>query len=90
MNTTQRTGIMQRRQVVQQELMHELRSEVGLLTSKMEKVIHTLEWVRIESLLVRRGGDADGQILTGMLANAFVSKAALDCHLRHKQLIFCN
>ena len=48
MNPTQRGLIMQRRGVVQRELMPELRSEIGPLTSKPEKVIHTLEWVRIE------------------------------------------
>jgi hypothetical protein len=48
MNTTQRTGIMQRWQVVEHEMMPELRSELGLLTPKLEKMVHTLEWVRIE------------------------------------------
>ena len=57
MNTTQRTTLMQRWTVVQQELMPELRADVGALTPKLEKLIHTLEWVRIERLsapLVRR------------------------------------
>ena len=31
--------------------MPELRSEVGLLAPKLEKVIHTLEWVRIEEFI---------------------------------------
>ena len=48
MNITQRGLIMQRWGVDQRELMPELRSEIGPLTSKPEKVIHTLEWVRIE------------------------------------------
>nr|MBA2658155.1 IS5/IS1182 family transposase [Nitrosospira sp.] len=39
---------MQRWTVVQHELMPELRSDVGALTPKLEKLIHTLEWVRIE------------------------------------------
>jgi hypothetical protein len=51
MNTTQRSGIMQRWQVVQHELMPELRSEVGSLTPKLEKMVHTLEWVRIEEFI---------------------------------------
>lgn len=46
--TTQRNGIMQRWQVVQHELIPELRLEVGSLTPKLEKGVHTLEWVRIE------------------------------------------
>jgi hypothetical protein len=52
-NTTRRDLIMQRWNatrwnVVQHELLPELRNEVGTLTPKLEKVIHTLEWVRIE------------------------------------------
>ncbi len=47
MDITQRDLIMQRWGVVQRELMPELRSEIGPLTSKPEKVIHTLKWVRI-------------------------------------------
>ena len=43
MNTTQRGLMMQRRGVVQRELMPELRSEIEALTLKPEKVIHTLE-----------------------------------------------
>jgi hypothetical protein len=39
---------MQRWQVVEHEMMPELRSELGLLTPKLEKMVHTLEWVRIE------------------------------------------
>ena len=31
--------------------MPELRAEMGPLTSKLEKVIHTLEWVRIEEFV---------------------------------------
>lgn len=29
----------------------ELRNEVGVLTPKLEKVIHTLEWVRVEEFV---------------------------------------
>ena len=52
MNTTQRSGIMQRWFVIQHELMPELRNEVGALTPKLEHVIRTLEWVRIEEFVV--------------------------------------
>ena len=52
MNTTQRSGIMQRWFVIQHELMPELRNEVAALTPKLEHVIHTLEWVRIEKFVV--------------------------------------
>jgi hypothetical protein len=42
---------MQRWRVVQQELTPGLRDEVGALTPKLEKVVHTLEWVRIEEFI---------------------------------------
>ena len=78
MNTTQRTTLMQRWTVAQQELMPELRAEVGALTPKLEKLIHTLEWVRIEELV---GSTWIGVGLPphdrGALANAFVAKAVL-------------
>ncbi len=48
MNTTQPQPIMQRWHAVQHELLAELKAPVGLLTPKLEKVIHALEWVRIE------------------------------------------
>ena len=48
MNTTQREQIMQRWNVIQRELLPELHNEVGPLTPKLETVIYTLEWVRIE------------------------------------------
>jgi hypothetical protein len=52
MNTTQRNGIMQRCwRIVQEELMPELRNEVGALTPKLVQVVHTLEWVRIEGFV---------------------------------------
>lgn len=51
MDTTRRDLIMQRWNVIQHELLPELRGEVGTLTPKLEKVIHTLEWVRIEEFV---------------------------------------
>lgn len=78
MNTTQRTGIMQRWQVVQHELMPELRTEVGALTPKLEKVVHTLEWVRIEEFTGSTWrGYGRPEHDRGMLASAFVAKAVL-------------
>jgi hypothetical protein len=69
---------MQRWWVVQQELMPELRSEVGPLTPRLEKVIHTLEWVRIEEFVESSwcgvGRPPHDQ---GALASAFVAKAVL-------------
>jgi hypothetical protein len=45
MNATQRTVIMQRWNVMQHNLIPELKEEVGVLMPKLEKVIHTLDWV---------------------------------------------
>ena len=52
MNTTNRDLIMQRWNVIQNELLPELKQTVGALTPKLEKVIHLLEWVRIEEFVV--------------------------------------
>ena len=41
--------------------MPELRSKIGALTPKLEQVIHTLEWVLIESLSNLHGADAGVQ-----------------------------
>ena len=48
MDTKSSDLIMQRWNVVQYELMPELRHDVGTLTPKLEKVIHVMEWVRVE------------------------------------------
>ena len=57
MNTTQRNGIMQRWTIIQHELMPELRNEVGALTPKLVKLVHTLEWVRIEEFVSSSWGN---------------------------------
>lgn len=78
MNTTQRTGIMQRWRIVQEELIPELRNEIGALTPKLTQVIHTLEWVRIETFVSTLWGySGRPEYDRGMLANAFVAKAVL-------------
>ena len=78
MNTTQRVGILQRWRVVQHELMPELRQEIGPLTPRLEKLIHTLEWVRIEEFVESTwNGKGRPQHDRGALANAFVAKALL-------------
>lgn len=62
---------MQRWQVVQHELMPELRSEVGSLTPKLEKMVHTLEWVRIEEFI---GSTCRG---CGIPVSALLSSASM-------------
>lgn len=69
---------MQRWNVVQHELIPELKSQVGALTPKLEKVIHTLEWARIEEFVTASWrGNGRPPHDRGMLANAFVAKAVL-------------
>ena len=78
MNTTQRTGIMQRWQVLQYDLLPELKNEVGVLTPKLEQVIHTLEWVRIDEFVVSSWcGNGRPPHDRAALASAFVAKAVL-------------
>jgi hypothetical protein len=78
MNTTQRNGIMQRWRVMQHELLPELRSEVGALTPKLEKVIHTLEWIRIDEFVrLTWSGIGRPPHDRAALASAFVAKAVL-------------
>lgn len=78
MNATQPDLIMQRWNVVQHELVPMLIDEMGALTPKLEKVIYTLEWVRIEEFT---GSSWQGigrpPCERAWLANAFVAKAVL-------------
>jgi hypothetical protein len=78
MNTTRRNLILQRWNVIQHDLMPELRSELGALTPKLEKVIHTLEWVRIEEFVASSWcGEGRPPHERAWLANAFVAKSVL-------------
>jgi hypothetical protein len=64
--------------MVQHELMPALRNEMGVVTPKLEQVIHTLEWVRIEEVVCSTWrGCGRPEHDRGMLANAFVAKAVL-------------
>jgi len=78
MDTTRRDLIMQRWNVIQHDLLPELRHELGTLTPKLEKVIHTLEWVRIEEFVTSSWcGDGRPPHERAWLANAFVAKSVL-------------
>jgi hypothetical protein len=78
MDATRRELLMQRWNVLQHDLIPELNNELGALTPKLEKVIHTLEWVRIEEFV-----ESSWQGLgrppheRAWLANAFVAKTVL-------------
>ena len=78
MNATQRETILQRWNVVQHELMPQLRAELDALTPRLERVIHTLEWVRVEEF-TESSSDEIGRPPheRAWLANAFVAKAVL-------------
>ena len=78
MNTTQRTGMMQRWHVLQYDLLPELKNEVGVLTPKLEQVIDTLKWVRIDEFVVSSWcGNGRPPHDRAALASAFVAKAVL-------------
>jgi hypothetical protein len=78
MKFTQRAVLMQRWQVIQHDLIPDLQAQCGSLTPKLEKLIHTLEWVRIEEWVrVSWCGIGRPPHDRGMLANAFVAKAVL-------------
>ena len=78
MNATRRDLIMQRWNVIQHDLLPELRNELGTLTPKLEKVIHTLEWVRIEEFVASSWcGEGRPPHERSWLANAFVAKSVL-------------
>ena len=77
MDTTQRAGLMQRWHVIQAELIPDLGREVAGLTPRLEKLIHILEWVRIEAFVPGWIGVGRPPKDRGALANAFVAKAVL-------------
>lgn len=78
MDATRRDLILQRWNVVQHELMPELRYECGALTPKLEKLVHILDWVRIEEWTQAWLGIGRKPHDRGALANAFVAKAVLN------------
>jgi hypothetical protein len=78
MNATRPDLIMQRWNVIQHELLPELRKDVGTLTPKLEKVIYVLEWVRIEEFTESSWcGVGRPPHERAWLANAFVAKTVL-------------
>lgn len=78
MDVTGRELIMQRWNVIQHELLPELKNDVGALTPKLEKLIHVLEWVRIEEFTQSTWcGVGRPPHERAWLANGFVAKAVL-------------
>ena len=78
MNAIQPDLIMQRWNVIQHELLPVLRNDIGELTPKLKRVIHILEWVRIETFTQESwNGVGRPPHERAWLANAFVAKAVL-------------
>lgn len=78
MNATRPNQIMQRWNVIQHELLPQLHSEAGVMTPKLEQVVHILDWVRIEEF-VPSSWQNEGRPPheRSWLANAFVAKSVL-------------
>lgn len=77
MDAIRRELLMQRWNLVQHELLPELKFETTL-TPKLEHLIHILEWVRVEDFThASQCGVGRPRFERGWLANAFVAKAVL-------------
>lgn len=71
--------IMARWNVVQHELIPELGVRCGELTPKLEKLIHVLDWVRVEEFVDSSWcGIGRPPVERAWLANAFVAKTVLN------------
>ena len=77
MNTTQRASLLQRWSMIQEELIPGLGREIEGLTPKLTKLIHTLEWARIEDFVPAWRGIGRPPADRSALANGFVAKAVL-------------
>lgn len=78
MNATRPALIMQRWQAIQYEVLPGLGAEMGPLTPKLERVVHVLEWARIEEFVAASWcGVGRPPHTRAWLANAFVAKAVL-------------
>ena len=79
MDASRRDLIMQRWGVIQHDLMPELKRECGTLTPRLEKLVHILDWVRIEEWSVQTWlGIGRKPHDRSALANAFVAKAVFE------------
>jgi hypothetical protein len=74
MDATRRDLIMQRWIEIQHYVLLKWRAEVGVVKSKLARVVHALEWARVRNSLRTRGAAPHTR---AWLANAFVAKAVL-------------
>lgn len=78
MDATRRDLIMQRWNAIQHDVLPELRAEVGVVTPKLARVAHVLEWARVEEFVAHSWcGIGRPPHVRAWLANAFVAKAVL-------------
>lgn len=78
MNVNDHTSLRQRLNAVQRELIEGLGAEMGTpMTPALERVVHTLDWVRIEDFVADGCGVGRPPRERFALANAFIAKAVL-------------
>jgi len=78
MDATRRDLILQRWNAIQYDVLPELRAEVGVVTPKLARVAHVLEWARVEEFVADTWCGLGRRPHTrAWLANAFVAKAVL-------------
>lgn len=79
MNSTERALIAQRWSLLQLEILPCFNDDCGILTPKLEKLIHLLELTRIEDFVRSfRGGPGRPPAERAWIANAFVAKSILN------------
>lgn len=78
MNATERGSLWQRLKAVQSELIEGLGGEMGEpMTPKLERLVHLLDWLRIEDFVADGSAVGRPRRERFALANAFVAKAVL-------------
>jgi hypothetical protein len=78
MNAPERGNLWQRLKAVQSELIEGLGGQMGEpMTPKLERLVHTLDWLRIEDFVADGLGVERPRRERFALANAFVAKAVL-------------
>ena len=78
MHVSEHTSLRQRLKAVQRELIEGLGSELGAPTTPvLERLVHTLDWLRVEEFVSDGCGVGRPQRERFALANAFIAKAVL-------------
>ena len=91
MNSTDRALIAQRWSLLQIEILPYFNDAFGILTPKLEKLIHVLELTRIEDFVRSfRAGPGRPAAERGWFANAFVAKSVLSARPRNRFLAWIH